>query len=40
MLGFETMTLAPIDRNVIKPSLLDKDEITWATPITPGCGRP
>jgi Xaa-Pro aminopeptidase len=29
MLGFETLTLAPIDRNLIDPSLLDEDEIAW-----------
>ncbi len=29
MLGFETLTLAPIDRTLIDPSLLDDDEIAW-----------
>jgi Xaa-Pro aminopeptidase len=29
MLGFETLTLAPIDRNLIEPSLLDEDETAW-----------
>jgi Xaa-Pro aminopeptidase len=29
MLGFETLTLAPIDRNLIDPSLLDDGEIAW-----------
>jgi Xaa-Pro aminopeptidase len=29
MLGFETLTLAPIDRTLIEPSLLDDDEIAW-----------
>src|SRR5207248_10328159 len=29
MLGFETLTLAPIDRNLIDPALLDQDEIAW-----------
>ena len=29
MLGFETLTLAPIDRNLIEPSLLGEDEIAW-----------
>jgi Xaa-Pro aminopeptidase len=29
MLCFETLTLAPIDRNLIEPSLLDEDEIAW-----------
>jgi Xaa-Pro aminopeptidase len=29
MLGFETLTLAPIDRNLIEPSLLDDEEIGW-----------
>jgi Xaa-Pro aminopeptidase len=27
--GFETLTLAPIDRTLIEPSLLDDDEINW-----------
>jgi Xaa-Pro aminopeptidase len=29
MLGFETLTLAPIDRSLIEPSLLGDDEIAW-----------
>jgi Xaa-Pro aminopeptidase len=29
MLGFETLTLAPIDLSVIEPKLLDADEIAW-----------
>ena len=29
MLGFETLTLAPIDRNLIDTSLLDDEEIAW-----------
>jgi Xaa-Pro aminopeptidase len=29
MLGFETLTLAPIDRSLIEPSLLDEDETAW-----------
>jgi Xaa-Pro aminopeptidase len=29
MLGFETLTLAPIDRHLIDPSLLEEDEIAW-----------
>jgi Xaa-Pro aminopeptidase len=29
MLGFETLTLAPIDRNLIEPSMLDEEEIAW-----------
>jgi Xaa-Pro aminopeptidase len=29
MLGFETLTLAPIDRNLINTSLLEDDEIAW-----------
>jgi Xaa-Pro aminopeptidase len=29
MLGFETLTLAPIDRNLIEPPLLEDDEIAW-----------
>jgi Xaa-Pro aminopeptidase len=40
MLGFETLTLAPIDRSLIEPSLLDEDDIAWLTPITPGSAKP
>jgi Xaa-Pro aminopeptidase len=29
MLCFETLTLAPIDRNLIEPSLLEDEEIAW-----------
>ena len=29
MLGFETLTLAPIDRDLIETSLLDDEEIAW-----------
>ncbi|HEY3908442.1 MAG TPA: aminopeptidase P family protein [Stellaceae bacterium] len=29
MLGFETLTLAPIDRSLVEPSLLDDDELAW-----------
>jgi Xaa-Pro aminopeptidase len=29
MLGFETLTLAPIDRRLIDPGLLDADERAW-----------
>ena len=29
MLGFETITLAPIDRSLVEPALLDADEIAW-----------
>ena len=29
MLGFETLTLAPIDKRLIVPQLLDKSEIQW-----------
>jgi Xaa-Pro aminopeptidase len=29
MLGFETLTLAPIDRNAIEPTLLTADEKAW-----------
>jgi Xaa-Pro aminopeptidase len=29
MLSFETLTFAPIDRNLIDPSLLDEEEIAW-----------
>ena len=29
MFGFETLTLAPIDRNLIEPSLLDEEESAW-----------
>ena len=29
MLGFETLTLAPLDRRLIEPGLLSRDEIIW-----------
>ncbi len=29
MLGFETLTFAPIDRRLIEPSLMSTDEIAW-----------
>ncbi len=29
MLGFETLTLAPIDLNLVEPKLMDPDEIAW-----------
>jgi Xaa-Pro aminopeptidase len=29
MLGFETLTLAPIDLALVEPKLLDPDEIAW-----------
>jgi Xaa-Pro aminopeptidase len=29
MLSFETLTLAPIDRSLVDPSLLDDEEIAW-----------
>ncbi|MBO0735087.1 MAG: aminopeptidase P family protein [Alphaproteobacteria bacterium] len=29
MLGFETLTLAPIDRNLIEPALLEGEQIAW-----------
>ena len=29
MLGFKTLTLAPVDRNLIEPSLLSDDELKW-----------
>jgi Xaa-Pro aminopeptidase len=29
MLGFETLTLAPIDLSLIEPKLMDADEIAW-----------
>jgi Xaa-Pro aminopeptidase len=29
MMGFETITLAPIDRNLIEPSLMTAQEIAW-----------
>ncbi len=29
MLGFETLTLCPIDRRLIRPELLDADEAAW-----------
>jgi Xaa-Pro aminopeptidase len=27
--GFETLTLAPIDRNAIEPALMSDEEINW-----------
>ena len=29
MLGFETLTLAPIDLTLVEPKLMDADEIAW-----------
>jgi Xaa-Pro aminopeptidase len=29
LLGFETLTLAPIDRNAIEPALLSDEEVNW-----------
>jgi len=29
MLGFETLTLAPIEKRLIEPRLLTPDEIAW-----------
>ena len=29
MLGFETLTLAPIDLSLVEPKLMDADEIAW-----------
>ncbi len=29
MLGFETLTLAPIDTSLVDPALLTAEEITW-----------
>ena len=29
MLGFETLTLAPIDRALVDPSLMSDEEIGW-----------
>ena len=29
MLGFDTLTLAPIDRNLVEPALMTADEIAW-----------
>ncbi|MBI1775314.1 MAG: aminopeptidase P family protein [Proteobacteria bacterium] len=29
MLGFETLTLAPIDRNLVEPSLMTEGELDW-----------
>ena len=29
LLGFEALTLAPIDRNLVEPALLDAEEIAW-----------
>ena len=29
MLGFETLSLAPIDLTLVEPKLMDADEIAW-----------
>ena len=29
MLGFETLTFAPIDRRLIDPQMLDPEELIW-----------
>ena len=29
MYGFDTLTLAPIDRNLVEPKLLSSDELAW-----------
>jgi len=29
LLGFETLTLAPIDLNLVEPALMTADEIAW-----------
>jgi len=29
MLGFETLTLAPIDRALVEPALMSDEEIGW-----------
>jgi Xaa-Pro aminopeptidase len=29
LFGFETLTLAPIDRSLVEPSLLTREEIAW-----------
>jgi Xaa-Pro aminopeptidase len=29
MMGFETLTLVPFDRQLIDPSLLTRDELAW-----------
>jgi Xaa-Pro aminopeptidase len=29
LLGFETLTLAPIDRSLVEPSLMTRDEVAW-----------
>ena len=29
MLGFETISLAPIDLRLIEPKLMDREEIDW-----------
>ena len=39
MLGFETLTLAPIDKRPIDRSLLTPRRSPGSTPITPGCAR-
>jgi Xaa-Pro aminopeptidase len=29
MLGFETLTFTPIDRRLVEPSIMTRDEIAW-----------
>lgn len=29
LLGFQTLTLAPVDRNLIEPALMTQDELSW-----------
>jgi Xaa-Pro aminopeptidase len=29
VMGFETLTLAPIDRRLVRPELLSRDELAW-----------
>jgi Xaa-Pro aminopeptidase len=36
MLGFETLTLAPIDLSLVEPKLMDADEIAWLNDSTRG----
>ena len=39
MLGFETLTLAPIDRRLIDPGCWTPTSAPGSTPTTPGCSQ-
>ena len=39
LLGFETITRAPIDRRLVLPELLDAEERAWLNNYHAGCAR-